>query len=553
MTRFAKEWKQLSRAISYLSKADRVRVKKAFEFSVEMHGSAKRYSGEPYFVHPFKAALYLASLRLDASTLCAELLHDVLEDSDVSARELRKRFGKEVAELVEGVTKLRGVRKRKSETSLSQLRNLFLYGVRDKRVLLVKMADKLHNMQTLRSLPPKRRHRIALDCLQFYAPLAEKLGMQEIGYCFEDLSLQALNEKNYSKMKKQIDSLRRSKEIEISKMISVLRRKFPSAKFRAVPSSVYILSEKSKRSRKPLESLYDASVLYVFPKTESDCYKFLGALHALYPPLPQKFKDFIALPKNASYQALHSTVIGPKGKPVKVRIQTLQMFEISREGIAYCFSHKNAKSRELLKHFSSFLQTLARVEDKDSRAFVSDLEKQFAENIAVFSKSGELFELPQGSTVLDFAFLMSRDLGLKCESALVNGKSAPLWQELESGDRIVIRRSFAPCVEGNWAGFVKTERAREFLQRYCSVHRAKVKHFEPVFLEVRARDRVGLFAQTSQTISSLGVNILEAEAGGKGSNAFILFSLDAPPLLLPRIVKELKKVEGVRAVSVRPR
>ncbi len=548
---FAKQWKRLSKAILYLPERDRAKVKRAFEYSARAHSGLKRDSGHPYFFHPFEATLILASYKMDSASLCAELLHDVLEETPALKADLAKRFGKEVAELVAGVTKLKGPRLRKTDKSLSKLHNLFLHGVKDKRVVLVKFADKLHNMRTLHYLAPKKAKRIALDCLQFYSPLAEKLGMQEAGYELEDLALKGLDAKAYRSLKHSVRPFALSKQRELFKMARVLRPKLPNhTGIEIVSTSLYSLHEKMRQSKKPLNALNDFAVLYLYPPTVPACYEALGVLHSLYPPVPKKFKDYIALPKTPSYQALHSTVIGPNGKTVKAHVLTPEMREVSRQGIAYCFSHHNAKSKELWKRFSKWFDELARLQSHDSKSFVSNLEKRFSDSIVVFSKSGEVFELSKGSTVLDFAFFMSRTLGIRAKSATVNGKPAPLGAEPESGDRIVIERSPTPCVQSNWMELVHTESAQKAVHRFLQKHKGKIARAETVHLVIDCEDRPGILALVSTKIASYRINIAKVAFVAKGTTAQLKFSLNVSPSILSKLVKDLSSLPGIERVSL---
>jgi GTP pyrophosphokinase len=447
---------------------------RAFLFAYSAHREQLRMSGAPYFEHPLEVAKILTELRMDHVTVVAGLLHDVVEDTGISLEEVREEFGDEIAQLVDGVTKIGGLRLEKLETRQAEnFRKMLLSMVRDIRVILIKFADRLHNMRTLEYLPEKKRKRIAIETRDVYAPLAHRLGIARIKWELEDLALKELDPAAYEEIQRKIAEKRVERERYIRRFARPIQEELRRAGVRAQitgrPKHFYSIYMKMQKRNLPFEEIYDLLAIRIIVDKVEECYYALGIVHSLYTPVHDRFKDYIATPKSNMYQSLHTTVIGPDGKMVEVQIRTHEMHRTAEEGIAAHWRYKEGKTdEELDKHLVWLRQILEWQQDAhDSGEFLEDLKVElFQDEVFVFTPKGDLLKLPKGATPVDFAFAVHTDIGLHCLAAKVNGRIVPLDYELRSGDRVEIITSHNQKPNPDWLKFVKTSKARSRIKRW---------------------------------------------------------------------------------------
>ncbi len=443
-------------------KADTALVKKAFWFAHEAHIRQKRESGEPYFIHPFETAMSLANYGLDSNTVSAALLHDVVEDTKTDRKKIEKEFGKEVSSLVEGVTKFNLLsRQGRKDFEYKNLQKIMIATVKDARVLLIKLADKIHNLKTLEHLPSEKQKEIAEFALEVYAPLANKLGVHEMKHDIENLCFPIVYPGFFKKFRKKIIAAQKSKELEMDKMIKVLNKKAKSLgkkyAFLKQHKSLYSIYQKMGEGGKHWQQIYDFSVLIILTDTEEECYSALHYLHKNFYPLPMKFKDFIAEPLMTTYQALHSTVMGPNGEPVKVYIRTKEMHKFAEIGIIASLNDVK-KMEQFSKQRLNYWKIINAMQEKE---FSSVLKSDFLKNtILAFTKKGRIIELPADSTPIDFAYCVNPKDGNFCSKAKVNETFVPLWHNLEFGDKVEIIAAKKMTIDPDWLDFVQSHTAK---------------------------------------------------------------------------------------------
>lgn len=424
-------------------------VEKAYHFSEAAHQGQLRVSGEEYITHPLGVAKILTDLQLDATTIAASLLHDVVEDTTVSAENLEKKFGREVAMLVDGVTKLSRIEyKSKEEQQLENYRKMFLAMAKDIRVVLIKLADRLHNMRTLKHMAPGKQREIARETLEIFAPLAHRLGIFRIKWELEDLSFRYLEPEAYYDLVEQVKQKRDEREKLVGEAITVLSERLDGMNIKSEiqgrPKNFYSIYKKMQKDHKDLSEIYDLSAVRVIVESVKDCYGALGVVHALWKPLPMRFKDFIAMPKSNMYQSLHTTVIGPAGQPIEIQIRTRDMHRTSEYGIAAHWRYKEGGGKVSDKDYEQKLSWLRQLLDwqqdlKDPREFMETLRLDvLTDEVFVFTPKGDVIDLPAGSVPIDFAYRIHTDVGHRCTGARVNGKMVPLEYKLANGDIVEI-------------------------------------------------------------------------------------------------------------------
>ena len=475
-------------AASYLSPAEVEKIERAYEFARAHHRDQKRKSGEPYINHPVEVAIILAkNLHSDVDMLCAGLLHDTVEDTDATLDELSELFGPQVSELVDGVTKLTNI----SVSSLSEqqalnLRKMFLAMAKDIRVIIIKLADRLHNMRTLMAIPEDRRIFKANETMSIYAPLANRLGISSIKWELEDLSFFYLDPAKYRQVARMVAESRAEREAYLETVKTILRDELTKAKiehFRIMgrPKHLYSIYMKMKNKGKDFSEIYDLIALRVITDDVRECYGVLGAVHALWTPMPGRFKDYIAMPKFNMYQSLHTTVIGPAGRPLEVQIRTEEMNEHAEYGIAAHWLYKQAGNSDGDKQSSAQrlddqLAWLGRTLDWTQQDDLSD-PQEFLEavkidlydsEVFVFTPAGEVQVLRAGSTPIDFAYAVHTEVGHHCIGAKVNGTVVPLSYELQMGDRVEIITQNNAKPSRDWLNIVKTPSARNKIRAYFS-------------------------------------------------------------------------------------
>ncbi|MFP3898361.1 MAG: RelA/SpoT family protein [Dehalococcoidia bacterium] len=476
----------IDKSSAYLTDDKVALVRDAYEFAARAHEGQLRKTGEPFLEHPLSTALILVDFHLDAETLAAALLHDVLEDCGVPLNEVESSFGPEVARLVDGVTKLNRLtsrsrtREAKSKVQAENLRKMLLATAEDLRVVLIKLADRLHNMRTLGALPTDRRRAIAQETLEIYAPLAHRLGVRQAKWQLEDLAFRYLEPRAYHRVARLVAGKRAEREGYINEVSEKLRQELDSAGIEARvsgrPKHIYSIYQKMGKydaQGKDFGDIHDLFALRVLVNSVSDCYKALGVIHSLWRPLPEEFDDFIANPKDNGYQALHTTVMCQGTTPLEIQIRTHDMHRVNEYGVAAHWLYKEGKAgRQFYDEVAWLRQLGGWKEELDSEEFLESVKTDvLVDRVFVYTPKGEIKELPRGATPLDFAFRIHTDLGYRCIGAKVNGKLEPLNYTLRNGDVVEIMASKAdkgPSLD--WLnpelGYVKTSHARNKVRQW---------------------------------------------------------------------------------------
>ena len=445
---------------SYLPQADCEDVTKAYHTAEEAHKEQHRVSGEPYILHPLAVAQILADMKIDTTTITAALLHDVVEDTACTLEDLRNEFGREVAFLVDGVTKLSRLNYRtKEDQQLNSMRKMFLAMAKDVRVVVIKLADRLHNMRTLRYMRSDKQKRIAQETLEIFAPLAHRLGIFNIKWELEDLSFRYLEPDKYYDLVDQMKQKRHVREEIVNESIDVLKKALDDAhihcEINGRPKHFYSIYKKMKKDNRDLSQVYDLFAIRVIVDDVKDCYGVLGIVHSLWKPLPYRFKDYIAMPKPNNYQSLHTTVIGTRGQPVEIQIRTWEMHHIAEYGVAAHWRYKEGNqtaNKDAFDEKMGWLRNLLEWQDTSNpQEFVNALKLDaFSDEVFVFSPRGDVIDLPQGAIPIDFAYRIHTDVGHRCVGAKINGKIVPLDYRLKNGDivEIITSKTGKPCLDG---------------------------------------------------------------------------------------------------------
>ncbi|HEX6184455.1 MAG TPA: bifunctional (p)ppGpp synthetase/guanosine-3',5'-bis(diphosphate) 3'-pyrophosphohydrolase [Pyrinomonadaceae bacterium] len=446
-------------------------LRRAYFFSARAHKGQTRASGEPYLVHPLEVANILADMRLDEVSVATGLLHDVVEDTLAAPEEIRELFGEEVAHLVEGLTKIAQISHQSKEVQQAEnVRKMLLAMVDDVRVVLVKLADRLHNMRTLQHLKPEKRRRIAQETLDIFAPIAHRLGMGRIRGELEDLAFQHLHPEDYRELSSQLEQRRHEHEAFLGEITSTINEKLreaevPVLRVEGRVKRLYSIWKKLRRQKITLEQVYDLiAARVVTPDEVRHCYSALGVIHNNWQPIPGRFKDWIATPRDNLYQSLHTSVIGPRGQPFEIQIRTEEMHRIAEEGVAAHWKYKEGKrgardDDEAFQWLRSLVEWSQEV--KDSRDFLESLKLDlYPKDVYAFTPKGEVIQLPRGATPVDFAFAIHTEVGNKCTGARINKRMVPLRTAIQNGDVIEILTSPNSKPSRDWLNFVKTSRAR---------------------------------------------------------------------------------------------
>lgn len=460
---------------SYNADADLDLIERAYHFARSSHEGQYRDSGDLFFKHPYEVAKVLAELELDVSTIAGGLLHDVLEDTEVTREQLAELFGEEIVLLVDGVTKLGKIPfQTKEERQARSLRKMFLAMAEDLRVVLIKLADRLHNMRTLRHLSPERQKKIAKETLEIYTPLAHRLGMWSLKWEMEDLALRYLDPAGYYELVNSIARKRQARDGELEETMNILRARLAemdiTAEIQGRPKHFYSIYQKVHEQGRELDEIYDLVAVRLVTDSIKDCYAALGLVHTVWKPIPGRFKDYIAMPKSNLYQSLHTSVIGPRGEPLEIQIRTWQMHRIAEKGIAAHWLYK--ESSEDHGDFEEKVAWLRQVmewlrEMKDPQEFMETLKIDlFEDEVFVFTPKGDVKTLPAGATPIDFAFAIHTEIGLHCAGAKVNGRIVPLSQPLKNGEFVEVMTSKTATPSHDWLHFVKTSRARSKIRSW---------------------------------------------------------------------------------------
>lgn len=462
-------------------------VIRAFRLCYEAHKNDRRASGEPYFVHPFEVSMIVAQeIPLDDISIVAALLHDVVEDTAYKLEEIREEFGLEVAEIVDGATKITDIFKSREITQAESYRKLLLSMVNDVRVMLVKFADRLHNMRTIEYLPPERQLRMAKETLDIYAPFAHRFGLGKIKWEMEDLAFKVLNRESFTDIKRSLAEKRIERETYIANFVDPIDQALREQgfKFEIVgrPKHIFSIYNKMIRQGKTLDEVYDLFAVRVILDTQNDndCFAVFGLVSSIYTPVPERFKNYISVPKKNGYQSIHTTVIGPSGRMVEVQIRTRSMHEIAEKGVAAHWKYKEhiAQNDPELEEWVTWVRDVFEQHGEDAPSALLESFKLnlYQDEIYVFTPKGELRILPKGATAVDFAFDIHSQIGLKTIGAKVNGRIVPLHTKLQSGDQVEIITSKNQSPTADWDKFVVTHKARQQVRKFLNdEQRAKMQ------------------------------------------------------------------------------
>ena len=463
----------ISKVQAYDASLDAAWLQRVYDWADQAHGEQKRASGVAYIEHPLAAAEILAELEMDRATLAAALLHDVVEDTVVTSEQVASTFGTEIATLVEGVTKLTRIPyQSKEDAQVENLRKMFLAMAKDIRVIIIKLADRLDNMRTLSSLPEQKRLSIARETIEIYAPIAHRLGMWKIRSELEDLCLRYLDPEAYRDIAERVAKKRAEREAAVEEVIDVLQDSLERVQIEndttGRPKHFYSIYTKLKSGR-DFATIFDLTAVRIIVDSVKDCYGALGEVHALWKPIPGRFKDYIAMPKPNMYQSLHTTVVGPGGDPLEVQIRTRDMHRTAEYGIAAHWRYKEGGKQDSFENKLAWLRSLLEWQNDahDSRVFMENLKLDLFENqVFVFSPKGDVFSLPNAATPLDFAYHVHTDVGNRCIGAKVNGKIVPLDYQLKNGDicEVLTQKAARPSLD--WLGIVRTSSAKHKIKQW---------------------------------------------------------------------------------------
>ena len=524
------------------------------------HREQRRASGESYIEHPLAVAAILADLEMDRQTIAAALLHDVVEDTVITSEEVAERFGEEIASLVDGVTKLTRIPyQTKEDAQVENLRKMFLAMAKDIRVIIIKLADRLHNMRTLGSLPPAKQQTVAQETIEIYAPIAHRLGIWRMKWDLEDLALRYLDPESYRDISERVAKKRGEREAAVQRVLDELKGQFEAidlnAEINGRPKHFYSIHKKMQKGR-DFSTIYDLTAVRVIVDSVKDCYGALGIVHSIWKPLPGRFKDYIAMPKPNMYQSLHTTVVGPGGDPLEVQIRTLEMHRTSEYGIAAHWRYKEGAKGDSFEQKLTWLRSLLEWQNdmRDSRMFMENLKLDlFESQVFIFSPKGDVFSLPASATPLDFAYQVHSGVGNHCVGAKVNGKIVPLDFGLKNGDivEVLVNKSSArPSLD--WLSIVKTSGAKHKIKQWFRKERKEenavlgqeMLESELVHIGVRSDvTRGDLLEKIAGKLNYATANDLYAAIGFGDANA----------VSVAKRLKEELKVDNVVDIQTLPR
>ncbi|TMF97431.1 MAG: bifunctional (p)ppGpp synthetase/guanosine-3',5'-bis(diphosphate) 3'-pyrophosphohydrolase [Chloroflexi bacterium] len=471
---------ELLRVADHLDPKGQVMVRKAYERAATAHHGQRRLSGEDYVNHPLEVAAILADLELDAETIAAALLHDTVEDTNLTAEEVRREFGPEVARLVDGVTKLGRISLRTDQQQQAEnIRKMMVAMAEDLRVVLIKLADRLHNMRTLEPLAEPKRRKISRETLDIYAPLAHRLGIGQIKWELEDLAFRNLEPDAYTDVISRIARKRADRESLVSDLREILARELEKVGIQAEitgrPKHIYSVWQKMTREGKDFSEIYDLSAIRVLVDSVRDCYGVLGVVHSLWKPMPGRFKDYVAMPKSNGYQSLHTTVITHTGEPIEIQIRTQEMHRVAEFGVAAHWTYKEGGKDASFDQKLSWLRSLLEWQNEvgDAESFLNTVKVDlFEDEVYVFTPRGDVINLPADSTPVDFAYRIHTEVGHHCIGAKVNGRMVPLDYALQNGEIVEILTSKGPHGPSrDWLNFVKSASAKERIRKWFKSQR----------------------------------------------------------------------------------
>jgi len=497
----------LRQHLGYLKPSDVGRIEEAYQFSHTAHQGQFRKSGLPYISHPVAVAEIVADWQLDAQAVMAALLHDVMEDTEVSKQQITERFGKPVAELVDGLSKLDRIEfQSQADAQAENFRKMLLAMARDVRVILIKLADRLHNMRTLEAVNAETRRRVARETLEIYAPIANRLGLDGLYRELQELSFSHLYPLRHKVLAKAVKGARGNRREVVDKILKALKERLPAAGIEAQVTGrekhIYSIYNKMIEKRLSFSQVLDIYGFRVIVKDVPACYLALGALHSLYKPVPGKFKDYIAIPKVNGYQSLHTTLIGPYGMPAEIQIRTQAMNRIAEAGVAshWLYKSSDAEINEVQQRTHKWLQSLLDIQHAsgDPAEFLEHIKVDlFPDEVYVFTPKGKIMAMPRGATAVDFAYAVHTDIGNRCVAAKINYELVPLRTELKNGDRVEVTTAAHAHPNPAWLSYVKTAKARSQIRHFLKT----MQYEEAAALGER---------MLNQAVSSLGAKLSEA-------------------------------------------
>ena len=540
---------------------DKNTIVKAYSYALKMHGNQKRKSGEPYIIHPLNVAYILADLGLDTTTICAALLHDVVEDTKATYEDIKESFGEDIATLVEGVTKLSKLFKTAEEAQVENYKKMFFAMEKDIRVIILKLADRLHNVRTLKYLRRDRQIAISKETIELYAPIAHKLGMYDMKRKLQDGAFKYLHPEDYRKIKKEIEkNLNKNKmllEKTRNRIISELRRQRILANVKIETKHLFNIYKKMRDKNINIGEIKDLFVIKIITKGKAECYRILGILNTIYSIIPGTFKDYIAMPRNNMYQAIHEILLGENGVVFETKICSYIMNKIDKYGITNYFSYmmydKAKNKEEMFEKNLSGIKDILEVEHliENPKGFLETLKDEILDDeVYVFTPAGDIKVLPKNSTAIDFAYGIHQEIGDHIKRCIINSIPMPFITKLKNGDIVEIEVGKNKTnFQEEWLKDVKTAKAKTRIVKL--LNKNKPKENEEKIFEILAKDRKNLVLEIANTFTKNKINIESLEADVKDEKARIKLTVEKKAKIdLKQIIEKLQKIEDVKKVSL---
>ena len=531
-------------------------IEKAYKYAEEKHRNQLRKSGEPYIIHPLHVAYIVADLGLDTQTICAALLHDVVEDTDASYEDIEREFSQEIAQIVEGVTKLNNLFESVEEKQAENYKKMFIAVEKDIRVILLKLADRLHNIQTLKYLRRDRQIAIATETIEFYAPIAHKLGMYDMKMKLQDNSFKFLQPEEYEKIIKSLNKIIEEKKEDLNKTKKIIEQEFRKWRLVALIAiehkHIYNIHKKIEEKHINIEQIKDLFALKIITKNKQDCYKALGIINNIYNLMPNTFKDFIATPRNNMYQAIHEIILGHKGVVVEAQICSYDMNKLAKYGITnyFMYSEEEKEFQDKLSGIYDTLELNKMVEDPNE--FLSMLKSELLDDeVYIFTPKGDIKVLPKGANAIDFAYHIHNEIGRHIKACKINDIYMPITTKLKNGNIVEIIVSDEECEpKKEWLDSIKTSKAKSQIIKMLEANQVQEKL--PYDVEILAIDRHNLALDITRTFADIRLNILSLNTLVEGENAKIDIVMETrKPEKLDKLDKELSKISGITKVTIK--